>query len=229
MNHVSITSAPVDAAEFPLFPDLEYHDRIERQNRILRWTVAVIAAAAIIESAAILILAKTSSDRIVEVVRINDFGKADATTYGGSEYRPEAQEIRYFLSEWVRDRYSRLRATIETDFPKNYYFIESHLASALMQKEQRTIAGFLSGSGEQIEVQIDNVHITNLQAAPYSADIYLAKIFHSSPAQESRREKWIIRVNFTVDPKTVRNDLVPYNPLGLSIQYFREDQAFNNS
>jgi hypothetical protein len=86
-----------------------------------------------------------------------------------------------------------------------------------MQKERRTIAAFLSGSGEQIEVQIDNVHITNLQTSPYSADIYLTKIFYSSPQQESRREKWIIRVNFTIDPKSVRNELVPYNPLGLSI------------
>jgi type IV secretion system protein VirB5 len=229
MDRVPITSAPVDAADFPLFPDLEYHDRIERQNRILRWIVAAIAAAVMIEAAAVFALAKASSERIVEVVRINDFGKADAVAYSGSEYKPQAQEIRYFLSEWVRDRYCRLRATIETDFPKNYYFIESHLAAALMQKEGRTIAEFLSGSGEQVEVQIGNVHITNLQNSPYSADVYLTKIFYSSPAQESRREKWIIRVNFTVDPKTVRNDLVPYNPLGLSIQYFREDQAFSNS
>ncbi|MGH9437708.1 MAG: VirB8/TrbF family protein [Terriglobia bacterium] len=228
MNQIPITSAPIDATEIPLFPDLEYHDRTERQNRILRWTVAVIAVAVMAEAVAIFTLAKTSSERIVEVVRINGFGKADAAAYRGSEYKPEAQEIRYFLSEWVRDRYSRLRATIEADFPKNYYFIESHLAAALMQKERRTIAEFLSGSGEQVEVQIDNVHITNLQSSPYTADVYLTKIFYSSPQQESRREKWIVRVNFTVDPKTVPNDLVPYNPLGLSIQYFREDQAFNN-
>jgi type IV secretory pathway TrbF-like protein len=229
MNHSPITSAPVDAAEIPIFPDLEYHDRLERQNRILRWTVVAIAAVIMIQALAIFKLAKTSSERVVEVIRINDVGKADAIAYQNADYKPQAPEIRYFLSEWVRDRYARLRATIESDFPKNYYFIESHLAAALMQKEQRTIAAFLSGSGEQTEVQIDNVHITNLQSSPFSADIYLTKIFYTSPAQESRRERWIIRVNFTIDPKTVRNDLVPYNPLGLSIQYFREDQAFNNS
>jgi type IV secretory pathway TrbF-like protein len=229
MNQVAITSAPVDAAEIPLFPDLEYHDRIERQNRILRWTMAAIAATAILQGLAVITLAKASAERIVEVVRINDIGKAEAFAYGNADYKPQAPEIRYFLSEWVRDRYARLRATIETDFPKNYYFIESHLAAELMQKERRTIAQFFSGSGEQIEVQIDNVHITNLQTSPYSADIYLTKIFYSSPQQESRREKWIVRVNFTVDPKTVRNEMVPYNPLGLSIQYFREDQAFTNS
>jgi type IV secretory pathway TrbF-like protein len=229
MDRIPLTSAPVDADEMPLFPDLEYHDRIERQNRILRWTVAAIAAAILLQGLAVFKLAKTSSERIVEVIRINDVGKAEALAYRNAEYKPEAPEIRYFLSEWVRDRYARLRATIETDFPKNYYFIESHLAAPLMQKERRTIAAFLSGSGEQIEVQIDNVHITNLQTSPYSADVYLTKIFYSSPQQESRREKWIIRVNFTIDPKSVRNELVPYNPLGLSIQYFREDQAFNNS
>jgi type IV secretion system protein VirB5 len=229
MDHLPITSAPVDAAEIPFFPDLEYHDRLERQNRVLRWTVAGIAVAILVQAVAVFKLSKTSSERVVEVIRVNDVGKAEALAYRNADYKPQAPEIRYFLSEWVRDRYARLRATIATDFPKNYYFIESHLAPALMQKEQRTIAEFLSGSGEQIEAQIDNVHITNLQTSPYSADIYLTKIFYSSPQQESRREKWIIRVNFTIDPKNVRNELVPYNPLGLSIQYFREDQAFNNS
>lgn len=229
MDRIPITSAPVDADEMPLFPDLEYHDRIERQNRILRWTVGAVAATVMLQGLAVLTLAKASSERIVEVVRINEVGKADAVAYRNSQYKPEAPEIRYFLSEWVRERYARLRATIETDFPKNYYFIDSHLAAALMQKERQTIAQFLSGSGEQIEVQIDNVHITNLQTSPYSADIYLTKVFYTSPQQESRREKWIIRVNFTNDPKSVRNELVPYNPLGLSIQYFREDQAFSNS
>ena len=229
MDRVPITSAPVDVADLPLFPDLEYHDRIERQNRVLRWAVAVIAAAIIIQAAAVLTLARSSSERIVEVVRVNNFGKADAVISRTAEYKPETQEIRYFLSEWVRDRYSRLRATIETDFPKNYYFIESHLAGALIQKEGRTTAELLSSSAEQVDIRIDNVHITDLQSSPHSADIYLTKIFYSSPEQESRQEKWIIRVNFTVDPKTVRNDLVPFNPLGLSIQYFREDQAFTNS
>jgi type IV secretory pathway TrbF-like protein len=229
MRTQRITSAPVDAGDIPLFPDLEYHARIERQNLALRWVVAVIAGGLILQAVAVFKLAKTSGERVVEVVRINDVGKAEALAYQNADYKPQAPEIRYFLSEWVRDRYSRLRATIETDFPKNYYFIDSHLATALMQKERRTIATFLSASAEQVEAQIDNVHITNLQAAPYSADVYLTKIFYTSPQQESRREKWIIRVNFTIDPKSVRNDLVPYNPLGLSIQYFREDQAFSNS
>jgi type IV secretory pathway TrbF-like protein len=229
MNTHRITSAPVDASEIPLFPDLEYHARVERQNRALRWVAAILAGGLMLQAIAVFKLAKTSAERLVEVVRINDVGKADAVAYQNADYKPQAPEIRYFLSEWVRNRYARLRATIETDFPKNYYFIESHLATALMQKEHRTIAEFLSTSAEQVEVQIDNVHITNLQTSPYSADVYLTKIFYTTPQQESRREKWIIRVNFTMDPKSVRNELVPYNPLGLSIQYFREDQAFSNS
>jgi type IV secretory pathway TrbF-like protein len=229
MNTLPITSAPIDASDIPLFPDLEYHARVERQNRALRWVAAILAGGLMLQAIAVFQLAKSSAERLVEVVRINEFGRAEASAVQNADYKPQAPEIRYFLSEWVRNRYARLRATIQTDFPKNYYFIESHLATALMQKERRTIAEFLSTSAEQVEVQIDNVHITNLQTSPYNADVYLTKIFYTSPQQESRREKWIIRVNFTIDPKTVRNDLVPYNPLGLTIQYFREDQAFNNS
>ena len=58
MNPLPITSAPVDAADMPLFPDLEYHDRIERQNRVLRWTVAAIAAATLLQGLAVFKIGK---------------------------------------------------------------------------------------------------------------------------------------------------------------------------
>jgi type IV secretory pathway component VirB8 len=98
-----------------------------------------------------------------------------------------------------------------------------------MEKDRRekAIVRFMNGTGEENDVLVNNVHITNLQSRPYTADLYLTKVFYSSALTESHRENWVVRVNFSVNPQQVRNELVPFNPLGLTISYFREDQAFN--
>lgn len=217
---------PVASSEFSLFPDLEFHDRLERQNRLLRWSLAALAVVVVAQGVAIFRLAKTATEKVVEVIRINDIGKADAVAYGNSQYKPQAPEIRYFLTEWAQNRYTRQRATTSNDFPRNYYFLTAPLAASLMTTEKKDIAQFISGSGEQNMVHVNNVHITNLESEPHTADLFLTKEFSNAPGQVARRENWIIRVQFTIDPKTVKNELVPYNPLGLAIQYFREDQAF---
>lgn len=226
MPHLQHSTLPVDAREISFYPDLEYHDRLDRLNRLLRWSLAAVALVAMLQAAAIFWLAKSAREKIVEVIRINDIGKADAVAYANSQYKPQAPEIRYFLTEWAQNRYARQRATISTDYPRNYFFLASTLASSLMTAERQQIAQFIAGQGDQNTVHVNNVHITNLESEPYTADLFLTKIFSNAPGQISRRENWIIRVQFSIDPKTVKNELVPYNPLGLTIQHFREDQAF---
>lgn len=220
------STLPVDANEISFYPDLEYHDRLDRLNCLLRWSLAALALVAIAEGGAIFLLAKSAKEKIVEVIRINDIGKADAVAYAHSQYKPQAPEIRYFLTEWAQNRYARQRATISTDYPRNYFFLASSLASSLMAAEKQQIAQFIASQGEQNTIHVNNVHITNLESEPYTADLFLTKIFSNAPGQISRRENWIIRVRFTIDPNTVKNELVPYNPLGLTIEHFREDQAF---
>lgn len=217
---------PVASSEISLFPDLEFHDRLERQNRLLRWSLAALAIVAVAQGAAIFRLAKATTEKVVEVIRINDIGKADAVAYADSQYKPQAPEIRYFLTEWAQNRYTRQRATTPNDFPRNYYFLTSPLAASLMATEKKDIAQFISGGGDQNTVHVNNVHITNLESEPHTADLFLTKEFSLAPGQLARRENWIVRVQFTINPKTVKNELVPYNPLGLAIEYFREDQAF---
>jgi hypothetical protein len=56
-------------------------------------------------------MSKQLAHRQIEVIRINEVGKADAVAYH-SDYAPQAPEIRYFLTQWAIHRYSRIRATI---------------------------------------------------------------------------------------------------------------------
>jgi type IV secretory pathway component VirB8 len=219
---------PVD---YPNDVNVEYfgfHEHLSKENRLLRYSLGGLSAAVVILGIAVSLIVHQFAQRQVEVVRVNDVGKADVVAYH-ADYAPQAPEIRYFLTQWAIDRYSRIRATVRSIYPRNYFFLDNQIASQLMEKDRRekTLAQFINGGGQENDVIVDNVHITNLQTQPYAADIYLTKSFYSAELTESRRENWVVRVNFVVNPQQVRNELVPFNPLGLTISYFREDQAFN--
>jgi type IV secretory system VirB8-like protein len=211
--------------------DLEYvgfHELLEKENKIIRVSLAAVSVTVVLLGVGLFLMARQLAHRQVEVIRINDIGKADAVAYK-SDYAPQAPETRYFLTQWAVDRYSRIGANVRNIYPRNYFFLDSSIAGELMEKDRRekAIVQFMNGTGEENDVLVNNVHITNLQNRPYTADLYLAKVFHSSALTESHRENWVVRVNFSVNPQQVRNELVPFNPLGLTISYFREDQAFN--
>jgi hypothetical protein len=223
------TEFPPTPAE-PDLVDLEYfgfHECLERENKVLRISVAVVSTTAALLGLGMFLLSKQIAARPVQIIRINEIGKADAVAYR-SDYLPQAPEIRYFLTQWAVDRYSRIRATVRRLYPRNYFFLENQLAGSLMERDRRdrSIAQFINGTGLENDVLVQNVHITNLETQPYTADINLTKVFYASALTEARRENWVVRVNFSVHPATVKNELVPFNPLGLTISYFREDQAF---
>ena len=51
------------------------------------------------------------------VIRIDDVGRAEAVAYDAATYRPQAPELRYFLTRFVAMHFSRLRATSSTTTP----------------------------------------------------------------------------------------------------------------
>ncbi len=81
-------------------------------------------------------------------------------------------------------------------------------------------------NSKEIEIHVKNVSIEDLRSPPYRATVDFEKIY-SSPANhmETRREKYVGNFVFVVKDR-VPNAMIPVNPLGLTITYFREDQAF---
>ena len=59
------------------------------------------------------------------VIRINDVGRAEAVDYDATTYRPQAPELRYFLTRFVVTHFSRLRATVQRDYPDSLFFLSS--------------------------------------------------------------------------------------------------------
>jgi type IV secretory pathway component VirB8 len=162
------------------------------------------------------------------VIRINDVGRAEAVHYSTLNYTPQAAEMRYFLTEFVHDFYARNRATVKDDYSRSLYFLESRLAEAKMEQNRKTkeLEQFLVGAQDEIEVVVRNIIIHDLRNAPYRATVDFEKVYLTGPQRvENRREKYVGSIVFSLREK-VPNSMIPVNPLGIMITYFREDQAF---
>ena len=160
------------------------------------------------------------------VIRINEVGRAEALKFDSFQYQPQEAEIRYFLIDFVQRHYSRMRATLKENYARSLYFLDGRLADAVIEVNKKTNAleSFLAGTSEEIDIQVNNVAIEDLRTPPYRATVDFEKIYRSA-GQETKREKYVAHVVFAVKDK-VPNAMIPVNPLGLTITYFREDQAF---
>jgi type IV secretion system protein VirB5 len=161
------------------------------------------------------------------VVRIDDVGRAQALGYSNLQYKPQAPEIKYFLTQFVHDYYGRKRATAREDFERSMAFLNSSLAAARMDEERKTkaIEKFLVGDADEIEIQVSNIVLADLRKPPYIAQIDVQKIFRGRDGSELKREKYVESITFSFTDQ-VPNALIPVNPLGLMVTYLREDQAF---
>src|SRR5580765_8843653 len=72
------------------------------------------------------------------VIRINDIGRAEAVQYDGTAYRPQAPELRYFLTQFVVKHFSRIRSTLRREYPDSLFFIEPALAEATIAQNDQS-------------------------------------------------------------------------------------------
>jgi type IV secretory pathway TrbF-like protein len=163
------------------------------------------------------------------VIRIDELGRAEAINYHNLEYKPQDAETKYFLTEFSRLYYRRNRYTINEDFSKALYFLDGKIANDIIDayKQNDVIKNFLSNSSApEIDIDVKKVALEGLQSPPYKArvDFYMV---HYSPADHSELRRVLYTANLVfVFKTTVPNELIPINPLGLAITYFREDEAF---
>ena len=163
------------------------------------------------------------------VIRIDDVGRAEAVAYDAATYRPQAPELRYFLTRFVAMHFSRLRATIQHDYPDSLFFLDPTLANAtIAQNEQsRVIETFLTNaSDDEVDIDVKNVTFGELSKSPYKASVDFEKHYLAlGTRQERKRETYVAQIDFVLRD-VVPNAFIRVNPLGLQVTYFRVDQAF---
>jgi type IV secretory pathway TrbF-like protein len=163
------------------------------------------------------------------VIRIDEVGRAEAVQYDATKYQPQAHELRYFLTQFVVKHFSRIRSTVQREYPDSLFFLEPSLADAtIAQNDQsRAIETFLTNpSSDEIDVQVQNVTLSELAKPPYKAAVTFQKVHYAPGTRaERQRETYVAQVDFGLRDH-VPNEFVRVNPLGLQIGYFRVDQAF---
>jgi len=163
------------------------------------------------------------------VIRIDDLGRAEAINYHNLEYKPQDAEAKYFLSEFTRLYYRRNRYTIQDDFAKSLYFLDGTLANGILDayRKDDIIRKFLTNSSiPEIDVDVKKVALEQLQTPPFRARVDFYLVYYA-PADHSELKRDLYTANFVFTFQArVPNELIPINPLGMTISYFREDQAF---
>ena len=163
------------------------------------------------------------------VIRIDDLGRAEAINYHNFEYKPQDAEAKYFLSQFCTLYYRRNRYTIQDDFSKSLYFLDGKLADGILDayRKDDVIKKFITNSSvPEIDVDVKKVALEDMQSPPYKARVDFYMVYYS-PSDHSEIKRDLYTANFVfVFKSNVPNELIPINPLGLAITYFREDQAF---
>ena len=163
------------------------------------------------------------------VIRIDDVGRAEAVAYDATSYQPQPPELRYFLTQFVVKHFSRIRATVQRDYPDSLFFLEPALADAtIAQNDQsRGLETFVTNPvADEVDVVVQNVSLSEVTTAPFKATVTFQKVYYAPGTRNERsRETYVAQLQFVLRDR-VPNAFVRVNPLGLQVAYFRVDQAF---
>lgn len=209
---------------------LQRHAALLVTNSRLRGILVLMAFFLVALTVRYISLAKNIANYKPMVIRINDVGHAEAITYSATEYKVQEAEIKYFLMDFIQKHYARIRGRAKDDLARSLYFMTPKLADQRLQevKQSKWLDDFLLGIGDQIEVTVNQISIEDLRQQPYKAVITYEKQFFSQLDHQPRgKAKFTAHVQFIVLDK-VPHALIPVNPLGLTITYLREDQAFTD-
>jgi type IV secretory pathway TrbF-like protein len=166
------------------------------------------------------------------VVRIDEVGRAEAVQYDAAAYAPQPPELRYFLTQFTVKHFSRIRATVQREYPDSLFFLAPELADVAIAENERSrsIESFLTNpAADEIDVVVQNVSLTELAKSPYRASVMFQKVFYTPGTRTERdRQTFVAQVDFGIR-EHVPNEFVRVNPLGLQVSYFRVDQAFEEA
>jgi len=191
-------------------------------NTYLKIAVALLALVAVGLVLVDLRTVRTFQNFRPLVIRIDDLGRAEAINYHNLEYKPQDAEAKYFLSQFCALYYRRNRYTIQDDFSKSLYFLDGKLANGILDayRKDDIIKKFITNSAApEVDVEVK-------QTPPFRARVDFYMVYYS-PADHSELKRDLYTANFVfLFRSQVPNELIPINPLGVTITYFREDQAF---
>ncbi len=146
------------------------------------------------------------------------------------ELKPGEANLRGALMSFVKLHCERVPATVEQDYLHSLLFMDRSLTGAAIDADQKEIAALLRGEGNEIRVQVANVSIASFaggcQVAACRARVDFTKmIFNRGDHTAAESKQVVAEIGFLL-AKTVSNDMVESNPLGLIVTDYHESPAF---
>src|SRR4051812_11154485 len=136
------------------------------------------------------------------IIRIDEIGRAEAVQYDATAYQPQAKELRYFLTQFIVKHFSRIRSTVQREYPDSLFFLEPALADAtIAQNEQgRSLETFLPNPGaEETDIVVQNVSLSEVTKPPFKASVSFQKVFYTPGFRTERaRETDVAQIDFSL-------------------------------
>ena len=197
-------------------------------NRYLKLAVGALCALCL----GLMLLCWRTFDRFEHlaplVLRIDEVGRAEALSYGAAAYRPDATkpEVKYFLRQFLTLHRERRRGVALDTWKRSLLFLDGPLARRLLAEQEASgeLVQFLGGLGMETEVAVDAVRIRPTREEPYRAHLDFTEIRRDGTGREVERVRWASEFEFRFLKETPP-ELLPVNPIGLSITYFRADRV----
>jgi type IV secretory pathway TrbF-like protein len=171
-------------------------------------------------------VAKTIAGFQPLVIRVDTVGRAEAVRYGDMAYVPQEPEVKYFLGEFCRLYYSRNRESLAQNFRRSLAYLSPSLAESVLSAWERNhvVEEYQRSSLGDIDVDIVGVSITQLHEAPYQARVDFQQIYYATRERtEGKRVLYSAHFTFRFHGGTLPSQVLASNPLGLLVDYFKED------
>jgi type IV secretory pathway TrbF-like protein len=162
------------------------------------------------------------------VIRVDQVGRAEAVRYGDFAYTPQEAEIKYFLSEFCRLYYSRNRQSLPGNFRKALAYLSPQLAEGIIGAwdKQHVVEEYVRSPLGDIDVDITSVAIEDLRQQPLKARVDFYQVYYSIRDRiEAKKALYTVNFTFRFRSGVLPPQVMAVNPLGLTIDYFREDHA----
>lgn len=199
-------------------------------NRYLKIALAALSLVCV----GLLLLCWRTFDRFEHlsplVVRIDEVGRAEAVDYEAAAYRPDVTkpEVKYFLRRFLVLHRERRRGVALDAWKNSLLFLDGPLARRLLEEQESSgdLVRFIGGEGPEIEVAVDAVQVQPSREEPYRARLDFTETLRDAVGRTTASRRWTseFEFRFVSDPP---REILPVNPLGLAITYFRSDRIAN--
>jgi type IV secretory pathway TrbF-like protein len=223
----SYPASDLNNAEFSVRKAVQF-GRLAAENKALFAIIGILVVALAALAYEVLENTRAIAGFRPTVIRIDDLGNAQPIYLSDSVYKPQAPEVKHFLSDFVTKFYTHKKERL-TDYYLSKYYLSQQLGLESYQEDQQTqwVKKLLAGQTEQSEARVRKVSIANLTSAPYEALVDFERlVYNNSSSAELRREDLTATIRFTLADR-IDSRMIQYNPLGLTIVDFHADQAFH--